>query len=305
MKRKSMIALVIVMVLLVPIVSAFVNPLTAEGREARWRSKTRDYYKVLIDENIELFRNIDRVILKNPSLTLSTTRDLMNRFISILEPMYVTAILILGLYLIFFSGSPKNRAKAKSALLWSILGMCIITVSPYILMLLFDISEALTLSVLSWAPVDATTHFTHPVEYIFGMGADIIRHRVRGGVERPAIIFFLIAYALLMGTFLILELRYFLVALFSVAFPFTIFLYSLKPTKGIGRLMMEQTMLWTLAQAATALVFVIVAICMELADLTTIMTIPNGLKLIMELAGLVMLMVTPVMAARLFRGFLP
>ncbi|RLI88179.1 MAG: hypothetical protein DRO76_01085 [Candidatus Altiarchaeales archaeon] len=304
----SLLIVIVILLFLSNSVSGIIYPLTEEAAEAFLREKVSENYERLIMEKIETLRNIDDLILENPSILESNTKKIMDYFISILQAIYVTVIILIGIYLIFFSGSPEKRASAKSSLLLLIIGIAIISVSPYILMIFFGISEAITLNILSLAPVNKNDPFIHATEYILNMGRHIMSHSASGwslGVERAGIPLLFIPYALLEGIFLILKLRFYMVAILSMILPFTILLYSFLPSRGMGRLLLEQTLLWTLAQAAMAFVLVIIAIGMNLTDLITSFIVPTGLKFIMELAGLLMLMLTPFIFVRLFRGFLP
>lgn len=308
-KMKRIFIAVIISLVLTQIVSGIIYPLTEEAAESFLREKVSENYERSVREKIETLRNIDDLILENPSMLESNTKKIMDYFISILQAIYVTVIILIGIYLVFFSGSPKGRARAKSSLLVLIMGIGLISVSPYMLMIFFGISEAITLNILSLAPVNTEDPFIHATDYMLNTGRHIMAHKVAiiwpMGVERAGIPFLFIPYLLLEGMFLILKLRFYMVAILSMILPFTILLYSFLPSRKIGRLLLEQTMLWTLAQVAMALVLIIIAIGMALTDLITSFTVPTGLKFIMELAGLFMLMLTPLVVVRLSRGFLP
>ena len=312
MTRKSIeirevLAVIVMLTLLTPIVSGVIHPLAEEAAESFLREEVSLNYERLIREKIGMFRDIDDLILENPSLYESNTGDIINYFVSILQPIYLTLMILLGIYLIFFSGSPEGRARAKSALPVLIVGIGLISVSPYMLMIFFGISEAITLNILSLAPMNTKDPFIHATNYMLDAGRYIMTHEVDGwpmGVERAGVPFLFIPYALLEGVFLVLKLRFYMVAILSMILPFTIILCSFLPSRRIGRLILEQTLLWTLAQVAMALVLIVIAIGMNLTELITSFTVSNGLKFIMELAGLFMLMLTPLVVVRLSRGVL-
>lgn len=300
-------AVVAILMLLIQNASGIIHPLTEEAVESFLREKVSVNYERLINEKIEALRNIDDLILENPSMHESTTGEIINYFISILQPIYLTVMILIGIYLIFLSGSPKGRSRAKSSLLVLIIGIGLISVSPYMLMLFFGVSEALTLSILSLAPVNTIEPFIHATNYMLDTGRYIMIHEVDGwpmGVERAGITILFIPYILLEGLFIALKLRFYMVAVLSTILPLAIIFYSFPLSRGIGRLLLEQIILWTLAQAAMALVLIVIAIGMNLTDLITSFTVTDELKFIMELAGLFMLILTPLAVVKLSWGFL-
>ncbi|MEA3254203.1 MAG: hypothetical protein U9Q22_00020 [Candidatus Altiarchaeota archaeon] len=307
--RRKIYGILLLILVLTPMASAFVDALTEEAIEASRRYAVAKNYERLIEDRIDVFRDVDGLILENPSLQFSAARGVMNLFIRILEPLYVTAIILLGIYLLFFSGSPRKRAKAKSSLMLSILSMAIVSVSPYVLLLFFSLSHSVTQNILAHAPVEAEKPFIHAAEYLLDLAWDIIggrdlSARPLGGVERPGLTFLLLSYFLLEASLLILNLRYFMLAVLAAVFPLTLLLYSFLPTRTIGRLLMEQTVLWTLAQAAMALILITVAIGINITDSIATVSIPEAFIFIMEITGLIMLMLTPLVVVGLFRGFL-
>ncbi len=230
---------------------------------------------------------------------ICNARCLMNNIISLLEPLYITLILLTGFYLIFLSGSPEGRIQAKSALGWLILSMCIITLSPFILTLLFDISHSLAQGILAQAPENSGQLFSELINYFLARGAESASL-----VEEHSFPFIASPYFLLEAIFLMLHLRYFLVLTLGILLPLTILLYPFHPTRRIGRLLLEQTLIWTFSQAGIALVFVAVSLGINLIPNLSIV-IPLGLKIIMELAALLLIIITPFWMAIKLRGFLP
>lgn len=225
---------------------------------------------------------------------------IMNYFIAIMEPLYALAMILTGFYLMFLPGSPEGRTRVKSMLIWLMVGMITITVSKYIVIILFGISHSMTLSILSLSQVKLGNVFTYAIAYLLNMGYNSMII-----LERSSIPLLITPSLLIGGILLVLKLRYFMVLLLSVVFPFTIFLYSFKPTKIIGRFMMEQTILWIFAQSAMALVFLVTIVGINLTEDIITMTISEEIKIIMGLSGLVMLIMTPIIVVRIFRGFLP
>jgi len=310
--RKSVwlaLAAVAVFALLAQIAAAITHPLNEEAAEGYFREKAAENYERLINEKIEELKNINDVILENPDLNSAETQKMVGYFVSILQPLYVTAIIAIGIYLIFFSGTPGGRTRAKNSLWILLAGMALISVSSYMLMILFGISEAVTLTVLSLAPVNTEDPFIHAANYILEKGVYITSHKGASehpwGVERAGVPLMLVPYALLEGVTLVLKLRFYVVAVLSIILPVTITLYAFMPTRGIGKLLVENTVLWTLAQVAMAGVLIIVAIGVNLTDHITSFVVPAGMRFIMEFAGLLMLTFTPFVFVRTFGRFLP
>jgi len=296
-------------VLLAQIASAITDPLNEEAAEGYFREKAAENYARLINAKIDELKNINNLILENPDLNNADTQRMSGYFVSILQPLYITAIIVIGIYLIFVSGTPGGRVRAKNSLWILLAGMAVLTVGSYILMVFYGISQAVTLTVLSLAPVNTQDPFIHAANYILEKGVYITAHKGASdymwGVDRAGVPLLVIPYALLEGVTLILKLRFYVVAVLSIILPVTITIYAFLPTRGIGRLLLENTVLWTFAQVAMAGVLIIVAIGINLTSLITSFVVPAGLKFIMELAGLIMLTFTPLVFVRSFSRFLP
>jgi hypothetical protein len=288
-------------------VSAIIHPLNEESIGAYFREQAAVNYGRMIAERIGTLRNINGLILDNPTLNQQDTQQMMDYFISLLQPLYVTIIIVIGIYLMFFSGSPSGRAKAKASLWMALFAIGLITASPYMLMLFFSISKSLTLLILSLAPVDTEGPFIHAADYMVAKGMFIMTHRADDysmGDERGGIPILLSTYVIFEGILLLLKLRYYMVAVLAMIMPFTITLYAFIPTRNVGKLLTEQTVLWTLTQVAMAIVLIVIAIGINLTDSITSFTVTEYLKFIMEIAGLIMLIITPLFFVKSFRGFI-
>ena len=307
-RTKHMAAAAVILVLTLSYsVSAIIHPLDEESIQAFFRAKTAENYERLVADTITSIKNINGLILDNPSLYQQDTERIIDYFISILQPLYATIIIVVGIYLMFFSGSPSGRTKAKNSLWISIFAIGLITASPHILMLFFSISKSLALMVLSLAPVDTEAPFVHAADYMTEKGTYIISHSGTDyamGDETGGIPILVATYALFEGILILLKLRFYIVAVLAMILPFTITLYAFIPTRGIGKLLTEQTILWTLAQVAMAAVLIVIAIGIQLTDSITSFTITEYLKFIMEIAGLILLTITPLYFVKSFRGFI-
>lgn len=301
-------AVLIAVAFIIQSASGIVHPLNEEAAEAFFREKSSENYERLIDAKSEELRNINRIILDNPVLNEPNTKKVMDYLIALLQPVYILSIISIGIYLLFFSGTPGGRTRAKNYLMVLILGMAVISVSSQILMLFFGVSKALALEVISRSPADTEAPFIHAADYILEKGVYITSHKgvaeYSWGVERAGIPLLLIPYLALESVILVLKLRFYMVAVLAMALPLTITLYAFPMTRGLGRLLAENTILWTLTQAAMAGVLVIVATGMNLTGHITSFALTEVLTFIMEIAGLFMLMITPFAFVKLFGGFL-
>ena len=308
MNTKAFVAVALALVLLASGATAIVNPLNEEATEAYFREKTAENYQRLINEKLDALKSINELIETNPDPYEKNAQKVSAFFVYLLEPLYVTAIITIGMYLLFVSGSPGGRTRAKTYLWTFLVAMALVTVSMPALSILLDLSKAVTLKVLSIAPVDTQEPFVHASNYMLKIGTQITTHEMdsgyTAGVDRAGTPFLFAPYALLDVILLILNLRYYLVAVLSMALPLTITLYAFLPTRGIGKLLAENTVLWTFSQTAMALVLIIVAVGITLTDYITTFAVPSGLKFIFELSGLILLALTPLLFVRTFSGFL-
>ncbi len=201
------------------------------------------------------YGDLEKYLLENPDLDNSEVSSLISYFITILEPLYVAAIIIIGLYLIFFSTSPLGRAKAKSSLLRLILSLILISITPTIIKLLFSLSNGITQSVLSFAPSNAIELHLSSISYSLYLIQNI------GIADIPTTIpFILFSLFLTIGAFLILILRYLLVILLTALFPLAIFFFSFKPTKKIGQILLSQLFFWIFLPVSFAVALVAIAL---------------------------------------------
>ncbi|ODS41856.1 MAG: hypothetical protein MSIBF_00380 [Candidatus Altiarchaeales archaeon IMC4] len=249
------------------------------------------------DEVMEPFYLDFRNMILKPPVMSGGTRNLMLFFIHVLEPVFVAAIMLLGAYIIFASGSIKMRAKAKAILPNLILGMVLITLSGYILDAMVSVSYNLTSLVINLNSDDLkqvydTTLNGWLVQQKYGGNKDI---NVEWAMPYAGL-----AIMLTGGPMLVMAVRYLVVIFFSVMFPLTLFLYFFRPTRGIGRTMLEQTLLWNFVSVVEAL-----ALFIALYGMKFINTQSGELQHLMAMTTLVMLIVVPFMFISSFKHFLP
>jgi hypothetical protein len=307
MKQALITAIILGVLALSYTTSAIIHPLNEESIGAYFREQAAANYGRLVSERIDSLRNINGLILDNPTVYQPDTQRVMEYFISLLQPLYVTIIIVIGIYLMFFSGSPSGRSKAKSSLWIAIFAIGLITASPHMLMLFFSISKSISLLVLSLAPVDTEGPFIHAADYMVEKGMFIMSHRADDysmGDERGGIPILIATYLIFETILLLLKLRFYIVAVLAMVLPFTITLYAFIPTRNVGKLLTEQTILWTLTQVAMALVLIVIAIGINLTESITSFAVTEYLRFIMEIAGLIMLIITPLFFVKSFRGFI-
>jgi hypothetical protein len=214
-------------------------------------------------------------ILMNPDI--SAFKPFINDIISILFPMYVVAIVVTGIFIIFLSTDPEHRARAKSMLIRLILGMAMVTTSMQIYEFLMNLAQAIAAKILAgWV--------------IAGGGGGLAVMTI---LIAAAAIFWYISVFILPALALIalisLVSRYLLVCLMAILFPLTLFFYFFEFTKGIGTNMMRYTMMAIFAQPVQALMMVIMIISLQSVE-----SDGGGLiALVIGIVGLVMIIAAP------------
>lgn len=309
MNNKNRMLLVAAVVLLgAQCAPAIVNPLSEEAAEAYFRGRASENYERAVNEKLDSLRNINELVLENPNPYEPGARKVSAFFLYMLQPLYVTAVITIGIYLLFVSGSPRGRTRAKNYLGTLLVAMALVTVSSPAMAIILDLSKAVTLKVLSIAPVNTEEPFIHAAQYLLDFGTHITTHEMdsgyASGVDRAGTPFLFAPYALLDGILLALNLRYYIVAVLSMALHVTITLYAFMPMRGIGKLLAEYTLLWGVSQTAIALVLIVVAVGMNLTTYITSYAVPSDLRFIMELSGLIMAAITPIIFVKIFGGFL-
>jgi hypothetical protein len=221
--------------------------------DANWRGLFIGvFYRFIAPSLVRFFDYLEQIILMNPPLNHSLIYTPLSFFIKILEPVYVFAIIVCGFYLIFMSGSPQGRAKAKSLLPKLIISMVLVTLSPYILQLLLNASVTLANDILVLNPAKGKNIYLETFNYIGWEFA----YKTAIDFDIGYVIL-LLGFLLIFGIFFAITLRYILLTTFLILFPLAIFFYFFDITKGLGRKMLEQTFIWAFAQGMYALIYVL------------------------------------------------
>lgn len=294
---KLMVAGIVVLLLIQPIYAQHGGLIETQG-EREWRRFFENKGIELIESITELYRNYFISILRmNPDPKNPVISNIIDHLIYIITPLCVLFILLIGLYLLFLSGSPLGRARAKSLLPGLIVGMCLIPVSSHIMSILLDISGGLTSEVLSLGPANPAiimSMFTRPSEEYF---MPHFEELTKWSFDASAPFLFF-SFILNIGALLAMIIRYLAVTLFVTIFPLTIFLYSFLPTREIGGAIMEKTLLWIFLQVVEA----IALISIFFIGLTIS---PSYVGTILGIAGSLMLILVPITTVGFFKKFLP
>lgn len=243
---------------------------------------------------IDLLNNIESLILMNPPLSYSMAYNVVRYFILLLQPLYLMSILGAGLYLIFFSGSPAGRIKAKKLLPVLVVSMAATSLSIQILRLIFNVSQQFAGGILLLGGVPAESLLAETINELVNLFTASTIATFDGGV-----IFFAVVFLLLLSLFVFLLLRYVVLTFFSLVFPVGIFFYSFKRTRDLGRFIMEQTIIWSFAQVLIAAVVVTSNIAARL------FSVSGELKTLVGVAAFLSIIFSPALLITLVRRFLP
>ncbi|RLI88389.1 MAG: hypothetical protein DRO76_00445 [Candidatus Altiarchaeales archaeon] len=263
------------------------------------RSMFSEINKNSLDSLKDLYHNrFIQILEMNPDPFHPELLGITNFLIYVMGSLYISAIIVIGLYLMFFSGSPVGRARAKSMLPHVVMGMVLVLLAPHLMNPLLYISGSLTSSVLSLWHGDPMQVLNpegemNPIDYFMSKFQDFSWFSLEASIA-----FLFLALLILSLPLIIISIRYLAVTLFTMILPLTIFLYLFLPTRGIGRLLLEQTLLWTSVQVTESVALISVVAIISLLPY-------NELKIIIEIAGILMLVVVPLITVSFFKNFLP
>ena len=226
--------------------------------------------------------HFSQVIVANPSFNASSASfnpgmsNMASVLIKLLIPFYLLAIALTAFYLLFSSGSPHGRAGAKSLLKRLIISMFFFSVSPYIAEILMATSQNLTQAILATADVNSVK------EVLLGgvWGSFWIISKIAMTDLELGIPFWLSLYIMAWMPYVIICLRYILVTLFCMVFPLGVALYSFVFLRGLGRKILEQTLVWVYMQVFFALVIITIGAGIHLYDALPAPRIFSGVNVI-------------------------
>ncbi len=273
---------------------------TPSAEETFWFVKRSLYAFTSLDYSKEdmgfIVNNLSDLILLNPDAQGSEVQNGLGFILGLIQPLYVLSIAATAFYLIFVTGSPSGRAKAKSLMKDLVVGMIIISLSSLLLEALLNFSATATDAVLKQTDISVVTD---NLQIVFGSPSDksvtdvavnsLLSESSMGLLgDSTAMPDYLMSHSCtlclmhLMATFVEIELGYYtflpfmlmiwglgvyfflrfaMVTLWLILFPLSILLYSFETTKSVGRNMLEQTIMWIFIQVFNAVIVVAIALC--------------------------------------------
>lgn len=224
---------------------------------------------------------------------------IMGYLTTVVGALYFVAIVSFGIYLIYFSGSPGGRSTAKAMIRSSFIGMIFVILSPYIIGFILSFSHDRTNDILNLWPGNPMSALgggdgrLNAVDYFASRFEGFSWASLEGSLP-----FMLILLIIVAGTLGVVMLRYLAVSFFMLVLPLTIFFYSFHPTRGVGRRMLEQTLLWTFSQVAEAMALVLVAYVVSF-------TPESDVRIITVITGAFVILIVPLAIVGFFRDFIP
>jgi hypothetical protein len=207
--------------------------------------------------------NFDKMILANPSvadpsapLFNQALADLMGLSIRMLTPVYVLAILAVAYYMLFLQASSHGRAKAKDLLTRLVLSLIFFSASPLLFEALMQVSYALSNAIMSPGSIEKARTVLQGGIWLFA----------KIGITdlELAIPFWGSLYAMAWTPYVILHVRYLMITLMGIVFPLGIVLYSFNFMRGIGRKILEQSLVWIFMQVFLSTAVVAIAFSINL-----------------------------------------
>ncbi|MBN2013766.1 MAG: hypothetical protein JW778_01160 [Candidatus Altiarchaeota archaeon] len=222
--------------------------------------------------------NLKKQILWNPDPT--AVNSFVQAYLDLMQPIFTLSIIIVGFYLVFMSGSPGGRSRAKSIFWKLILAMILTSLSTEIYVTLLNISEGISSRAIAGV-TDGSIHFSF-LENLTFVAVKILLNFV-----------FIL-------TMISIGMRHVLVLVTAALFPLTIFLYlfDLPLIGAMGRETGAKLFRWTIgvifAQTIQAIMLAITVVsfgnAQEATGLGTLAAVFVGM------AGLLMIACAPLIA---------
>ncbi len=244
--------------------------------------------------------DLPKLILLNPDIMVEgeggfvrnpLVENMVNFMLTIIVPFYIFGIASTSFYLMFVSGSPMGRARAKSGLLKLLVSIPLALGSIEIVQFFIDISEYLTAFILS------STNLEFGLQML---KANIAFFRANlytwvGFGWWPAMRHF--SNVLMMGgpIFVAIFMRYFSIILMTIMFPLTIFMYAFRYSQKMGSALFKLTFWWIFSQVMMAII--LVGISIASLSLPTLEGVSSNTMLqgLFGMGGFVALAVAPLM----------
>lgn len=197
----------------------------------------------------------------NPQLTGPEANPaivaIVNSFIKLLMPLYILAIVLTGLYLLFASSSPGGRAKAKG-IFWRLLfSIVLIPLSLPLFQIILNVSAVLTSAIANVLNLNIFYVLLPFNLFLAGIITLFSSDPVLGLIAGSWMLLF---NGLII---VIVAARYVILLILAMLFPFTIFLWYLDfpLTRAFGMNLMRWTYMW----AFMSVIFVLVAGASQIA----------------------------------------
>ena len=211
------------------------------------------------------YQHLPELILMNPEIMLETdggefvgntpVENFVNFFIRMTEPFYIIAILSIAFYLLFVSGSPLGRARAKSSLIKLIISMGVIMLTVPIIQLLIDVSEYVTGSVLALGEtgpaIDAMRESINTMSWNFYVTCIFSYWN--------AVYMMVFAGVMFGGPLLLIAVRYYVIIMLTIMFPITVFMFAFYFSRRVGAQVFKETLAWIFIQPLMAIILVAIS----------------------------------------------
>ncbi|MCX6695058.1 MAG: ABC transporter permease [Candidatus Altiarchaeota archaeon] len=213
--------------------------------------------------------------LNDPSMT-PVFADVHRTIFTILVPFYSFNIILVGIYFLFTSVEPAKRAKAKDMLQTLIVSMVLVSVSPALYRILIDASNIISREMMDVMKTQTMsvlgTSCGGPSINFFGvfLGSAFTAVLANPGFS---LFFVMVLFLFYLMILLFLAVRYAMIIIFYLLFPFTVFCYFFEYTKNLGGDLLSRSIMWILCGPIMALM---VAITVFVAAATVNFSISGG-----------------------------
>jgi len=283
--------------------SSLGKALASELAAVGFRGIFKDFVKKIIFDRIREMCEGDKkdpkdgmpeFILLNPDLRHNNVINSVELFIHLLQPFYLLGIAVTAFYLIFVSGSIIGRARAKSTLISLVISFAIIIFTIPILGFLLDLSQFISSLALDLVDTQIGS------DAVCGEGLRELEHLYSSYMvytyENPTVIMMFTALVYL-GAFLVLSMRFFMIILWAMFFPFAVFFYAFHFTRNLGRFMLFQTSWWILIQVIGAMTWISITVAWILLSGTTVFPVTEAvLKIAFAVTAMILMAATPLFA---------
>lgn len=173
----------------------------------------------------------------------SAIRSLNASFLRLFYPLYIIGILGIAIYLIFMSGSPAGRTKAKEYLMRLIVGLMFVSLSPAIFQLMLNTIQSVSYSI--WGVADSKFYdlITGQAEVTGNMAAGVLLSMIFFIAIMKFFFLYFVGVAIL-----VVSLRYFVISILAGIWPLALFLYFFNPTKKLGLTIIQFTIVVLIIQ---------------------------------------------------------